>query len=303
MIKIPPYLKQGDTIGITCPAGYMATDKAVACIDTLQSWGYKVKVGSTLGSESTNYFSADDKVRAEELQNMLDDKSIKAILFGRGGYGMSRIIDKIDLRKFKKIPKWIIGFSDITVMHTHLLGYYSIASMHAPMAAAFNEGEHTNEYITSLKNALEGKKANYECAPHPFNKNGKTRGVLVGGNLALLAHVIGTDSDFETKNRILFLEDIGEYIYNADRMLYQLKRSGKFKKIAGLVLGGFTDMKDTERPFGKSMDEILKDFTLALKCPVCFHFPVSHSKENMALKIGLEYELIVSNERTILKEH
>lgn len=302
MIKTPPYLKAGDNIAITCPAGFMPTEKAASCIATLQNWGYEVLVGKTLGSNSVNYFSADDETRTEELQAMLDDRRIKAILFGRGGYGMSRIIDKLNFKKFKKHPKWLIGFSDITVMHTHLLSKFNIASMHAPMAAAFNDGEHTNEYIISLRDALEGKKAYYECPSHPFNVQGKAKGTLVGGNLALLAHVIGTGSDFDTKNKILFLEDIGEYIYNVDRMLYQLKRSGKFKKIAGLILGGFTEMKDTERPFGKSIDEVLKDFTATLDCPVCFHFPVSHSRENVTLKIGVPYGLIITAENTVLKE-
>lgn len=302
MIKIPQYLKAGDTIAITCPAGYMPSEKAADCIAALQEWGYIVLVGKTLGSASENYFSADDDTRVEELQAMMDDRTVKAILFGRGGYGMSRIIDRLDFKKFRKHPKWLIGFSDITVMHTHLSENYNIASMHAPMAAAFNDGEATNEYILSLRDALQGKKANYVCAPHPFNIKGKAKGVLVGGNLSLLAHVTGTNSQPCTKNRILFIEDIGEYIYNIDRMLLQLKRSGQFKKIAGLVLGGFTDIKDTERPFGKTMDEVLNEFTRAFTCPVCFHFPVSHAKENFTLKIGMEYQLVVTADKTILKE-
>jgi len=302
MIKIPPYLQAGDTVAITCPGGYMGAEKAESCIATLQSWGYEVMAGKTLGSNSSNYFSANDETRTDELQAMLDDKTIKAVLFGRGGYGMGRIIDKLDFKKIKKNPKWLIGFSDITVMHTHLLSNLNLASMHAPMAAAFNDGEHTNEYILSLRNALKGKRAFYTCPSHPFNVPGKSKGILVGGNLALLANVIGTNSDFETKNRILFLEDIGEYIYNVDRMLYQLKRSGKFKKIAGLVLGGFTDIKDTERPFGKSMDDVLKELISNLECPVCFHFPVSHSRENLALKIGVSYELNITGDSVVLKE-
>jgi muramoyltetrapeptide carboxypeptidase len=302
MIKIPPYLKTGDTIGITCPAGYMPADRAAACIGTLQQWGYEVLVGKTLGSSSTDYFSADDNTRLDELQAMLDDRTVKAVLFGRGGYGMGRIIDKLKFGKFKRHPKWLIGFSDITVLHTHLLQNYNIASMHAPMAAAFNDGGGGNEYVISLRDALEGKKAYYECPPHTYNIPGKASGQLVGGNLALLAHVIGTASDFETKNRILFIEDTGEYLYNLDRMLYQLKRSGKLKKIKGLVLGGFTDMKDTERPFGKPVEMILKEMTASLDCPVCFNFPVSHSRENVALKIGVTYELTVTDNNTILKE-
>ena len=156
---IPPYLKKGDTIAITCPAGYMAADKAATCINTLQQRGYEVMVGKPLGSNSKNYFSGTDEERADELQAMLDDKSIHAVLFGRGGYGMNRIIDRLDFKKFKKNPKWLIGFSDITVLHTHLFNQYNIASMHAPMAAAFNDDQDNNEYTQSLRNALTGKKA------------------------------------------------------------------------------------------------------------------------------------------------
>jgi muramoyltetrapeptide carboxypeptidase len=301
-IKLPSYLKKGDTIGITCPAGFMAAEKAQTCIETLQAWGYQVMVGKTLGSSSPNYFSGTDEERCDELQAMLDDTSINAILFGRGGYGMSRIIDQLDFRRFKKNPKWLIGFSDITVMHTHLFNQYKIASLHAPMAAAFNDGEFKNEFIQSLRKALKGNKANYSCAPHDNNKQGSATGKLIGGNLALLAHVVGTASDFDTKNCILFIEDIGEYLYSIDRMLYQLKRSGKLDKITGLVFGGFTDMKDTERPFGKTIDEILKDISTELNIPVCFNFPVSHGKENYALKIGAEYNLVVGAKKVTLKE-
>ena len=300
MIIIPPYLKPGDTIAITCPAGYMAAEKAATCISTLQAWGYEVMVGKTLGSSSENYFSGTDEERRNELQAMLDDRSIKAILSGRGGYGMGRIIDSLDFKKFRKHPKWLIGFSDITVLHMHVFNRYHIASMHAPMAAAFNDGE--NEYTASLCNALAGKKAIYKAQPQPFNKNGEASGILIGGNLALLVNIIATASDFDTKNKILFIEDTGEYIYNLDRMLYQLKRSGKFNKPAALILGGFTDMKDTERPFGKTVDEVLKEITEKYDFPVCFNFPVSHAKENVALKIGVAYHLKVSGKYAVLKE-
>ena len=272
MIKIPTYLKKGDTIGITCPAGYMAAEKAQACIATLQSWGFKVMVGKTLGSQSKNYFSGTDEERRDELQAMLDDKNIHAILFGRGGYGMGRIIDQLDFTKFKK----------------------------QPMAAAFNEGE--NEFIQSLHKAITGKKAKYSCAAHPFNKPGTATAELVGGNLSLLAHVTGTASDINTKNKILFLEDIGEQLYNIDRMLYQLKRSGKLDKLAGLIIGGFTDIKDTERPFGKTIYEAISDIVAAYDYPVAFNFPVSHGTENYALKIGVNYTLKVGKNKIQLLE-
>ena len=298
----PPYLKKGDTIGITCPAGYMVAANAQSCIATLVDWGYHVIVGKTLGSESKNYFSGTDEERASELQTMLDDKSINAILFGRGGYGMSRIIDKLNFKKFKKNPKWLIGFSDITVMHMHIYSNYKIAAFHAPMAAAFNDGEDKNEFILSLKNAIAGKKAKYKCAAHPFNKQGSATGKLIGGNLTLLANIIGTPSDYEPKNCILFIEDIGEYLYSIDRLLQQLKRSGKFDKISGIIIGGFTDMKNTERPFGKTMEEIIQDVLADYDYPICFNFPVSHSKENVALKVGATYNLLVKNKESVLVE-
>ncbi|MBL0145131.1 MAG: LD-carboxypeptidase [Chitinophagaceae bacterium] len=300
MIKIPPYLKKGCTIGITCPAGYMAAEKAQTCISILQKWGYNVMVGKTLGSNSINYFSGTDEDRRDELQAMLDDKSIDAILFGRGGYGVGRIIDKLNFTKFKKNPKWIIGFSDITVLHNHLHTNCNTASLHAPMAAAFNEGE--NEFILSLKNALVGKKGKYKVVIHSFNKKGNAAGQLVGGNLALLTNCIGTPSDINTKNKILFIEDIGEQIYSVDRMLYQLKRSGKLKNLAGLVVGKFTDMKDTDRPFGKTVEEAIKEIVAEYKYPVCFNFPVSHTTENVALKVGVKYDLKVGSKSVLLSE-
>ena len=300
MIKIPPYLKKGDTIGITCPAGYMAEAKAQTCISTLQSWGFDVMVGKTLGGKSKNYFSGTDEVRRDELQAMLDDEHIKAILCGRGGYGVTRIIDQLDFTKFKKNPKWIIGFSDITVLHAHLYTKIKVASLHAPMAVAFNDGE--NKYIKSLQKAIIVKKAKYSCATHPFNKPGVVTAELVGGNLSLLAHLTGTPSDINTKDKILFIEDIGEHIYNIDRMLYQMKRSGKLDKPAGLIIGGFTDMLDTERPFGKKVYKLIKEITAAYDYPVCFGFPVSHIKENYALKVGVNYTLKVSKNKTQLTE-
>jgi muramoyltetrapeptide carboxypeptidase len=301
-ITIPPYLQKGDTIGIVAPAGFMPIEKIQTCIETLDGWGYNVQAGATTHSNSQNYFSGTDEERLSDLQQMLDDRNIKAILCARGGYGVSRIIDGINFKKFMKHPKWIIGFSDITVLHCHIYSNYKIASMHASMAAAFNDSEFNNPYILSLKDALEGKPAHYECAPHAFNKIGEAKAQIVGGNLSLLAHLIGTDSDIKTKNKILFLEDVGEYLYNVDRLLLQLKRSGKLKKLAGLIIGGFTDVKDTEKPFGKSVYDIIYEQLAGYKYPICFGFPVSHEKENFALKIGARYKLSVADNISVLQE-
>ena len=301
-MKIPPYLQQGDTIAITCPAGFMPLEKAQTCIDTLQQWGYEVLLGKTLGSQSKNYFSGTDEVRLNEFQAMLDAPEVKAILCGRGGYGVGRIIEQLDFTEFKKHPKWIIGFSDITVLHAHINRNYKIATLHAPMAAAFNEGGFKNKYVQSLKQAIEGKKALYDCKGHSLNQPGSVSGELIGGNLALLAHLVGSSSDIQTKNKILFLEDVGEQHYNVDRMIIQLKRSGKFRDLAGLIIGGFTDMQDTQRPFGKKVYQIIKEHIADFTYPICFGFPVSHDKENLALKCGATYQLHVEARSVRLSE-
>jgi muramoyltetrapeptide carboxypeptidase len=302
MITIPPYLKRGDAIGIVAPAGYMPFEKMQTCVETLESWGYSVVLGATTQSSSTNYFSGTDAERLHDLQQMLDDASIKAILCARGGYGTSRIIDQLDFKKFAVNPKWVVGFSDITVLHSHLFANYKIASLHAPMANAFNDGEFDNPFVQSLKKALEGEPADYECEPNTLNRIGKATGRLVGGNLALLVHLIGTDSDINTKGKILFLEDIGEYLYNVDRMLVQLARNGKLKKLAGLIIGGFTDIKDTDRPYGKAVYEVIREHVNNYMYPVCFNFQVSHEKENYALKVGGSYKLWVRENGVELKE-
>jgi muramoyltetrapeptide carboxypeptidase len=302
MIAIPPYLQPEDTIGIVCPAGYMPLEKAQTAIDLLKEWGYKIKIGKTLGSNSANYFSGNDEERLNDFQQMLDDDEVKAVFCARGGYGIGRIVEKINFKKFKQKPKWVIGFSDVTVLHSHIHSNYKIATLHAPMASAFNDEGYKNEFVQSLKHVLDGKKIKYECAPNEFNKRGEAVGELVGGNLSLLAHLICTSSDLKTKGKILFLEDVGEYLYNIDRMFYQLKRAGKLDKLAGLIIGGFTEMKDTERPFGKTVYEIIHDVVKEYDYPVCFGFPVSHGKENYALKVGVGYKLKVGKNRVTLEE-
>lgn len=301
-MKLPPYLQTGDTIAITCPAGYMPLEKAETCINVLQQWGYDVLVGKTLSSKSKTYFSGTDEERLNEFQAMLDAPEVKAILCGRGGYGVGRIIDQLDFTAFKKHPKWIIGFSDITVFHAHINRNFKIATLHSSMAAAFNSGEYKNKYVQSIKAALEGTKSDYTCKTHKLNHNGTATAELVGGNLALIAHLIGTKSDYVTKGKILFLEDVGEQHYNVDRMLHQLKRSGKLDALAGLIIGGFTDMQDTERPFGKKVYDLIHELISEYKYPICFGFPVSHAKENLALKVGAAHQLQVNNELVRLIE-
>jgi muramoyltetrapeptide carboxypeptidase len=299
---LPPYLKTGDTIGIVCPSGYMATERTISCIHTLKSWGFRVKIGKTVGGNSLNYFSGTDAERLDDLQSMLDDEGISAILFGRGGYGLSRIIDQISFKKFKKSPKWILGYSDITLLHAHIYANYDIATAHSPMAGAFTDVTTTDMYVNSVRDLLTGEKLNYICDIHPFNRRGEAEGKLMGGNLTLLSHAVGGPSDFKTKGLILFIEDIGEYLYNMDRMLHQLKAAGKFQKPAAIIVGSFNDMKDTDRPFGKNAYEIIRDFLDEFGYPVCYGFPVGHVKENFALKCGADYRLRISREKVALEE-
>jgi len=298
-VIIPPYLKQGDTIGLICPSGSMPMEKMQRCNDTLQEWGFIVKQGDTLGSRR-HYLSGTDKERLNDLQLMLDDENIKAIFCARGGYGLSRIIDDINFEHFIQKPKWIIGYSDITLLHAHVSSNFNIATLHAPMAAAFNELEGNEIYIQSVLNSITGSLQSYDVSLHHLNRSGVCKGELVGGNLSLLAHIIGSRSDINTKNKILFFEDLGEYKYNVDRMLMQLKRAGKLDELAGLIVGKFTEIKDTTIPFGQDVEAMIFDKIKEYNYPVCFDFPVGHVNENYALKVGCNYRLSITGDGVIL---
>jgi muramoyltetrapeptide carboxypeptidase len=302
MTANPAYLQNGHTIGLVCPAGYMAIDKVQTCVNTLQEWGYNVKVGNTLGKEAVNYFSGTDEERLADFQQLLDDDEVKAILCARGGYGTSRIIDQLNFKRFKENPKWIIGYSDVTVLLSHVYRNYKITSLHAPMAAAFNDEGYKNEYVQSLKDALEGKKIKYTIDTHELNRKGEAIGELVGGNLSMLTHLIGSSSEPKTKGRILFIEDIGEYYYKIDRMLLQLKRAGKLENLAGLIIGGFTDMQDTTLKFGQDVYDLIFDKIKEYNYPVCFNFPVGHQTNNYAMKVGAGFKLKVGKNKVTLEE-
>lgn len=297
MIAIPPYLRKGDTIGLVCPAGYMAAEKTETCIQVLEKWGFRVKTGKTIGNQH-HYFSGTDKERLDDLQYMMDDKGVNAILCARGGYGTSRIIDDINWKIYRKNPKWIIGYSDVTVLHCHLYRKLGIASIHAPMAGAFSEGE--NEFVLSLKKAITGKNLVYKTKTHELNRIGEAQGPLLGGNLSLLAHLTGTPSIPLLKGAILFIEDVGEYLYNIDRMLLQLDRAGHLKGLAGMIIGGFTDCKDTVTPIGKDAYGLISDRLSKYRFPVAFDFPVSHDKNNVALRVGMMHTLKVGKSQVML---
>ena len=295
MIQHPSYLKKGSVIGITCPAGYVSNDRVAYALDVLQYWGFRVKVGNTVGGEHF-YFSGTDEERLQDLQAMLDDPGIDAILMGRGGYGVSRIIDRIDFTAFLKKPKWICGFSDITVLHNHIQARFGIATLHSPMCAAFKPETINSDHIKNFFAALTGESLFYHAAPSSFNRTGIAEGILTGGNLAILAHLTGSPSEADTAGKILFIEDIGEHLYHIDRLMLNLKRAGKLDHLKALIVGSFTEIEDTERPFGQTVEEIISDKVKEYDYPVCFNFPCGHQEENFTLTLGMTHRLIVTEQ-------
>jgi muramoyltetrapeptide carboxypeptidase len=296
---IPPYLKPGDTIGITCPAGYVANERVEHCIEVLERWSFNVKLGATVGTEHF-YFSGPDPARLADLQAMLDDDSVQAILMGRGGYGMSRIIDDLDFTRFVKKPKWIWGFSDITILHSHIQRHFGIATLHGPMCGAFRQETDDAAHLEATRQALLGSPLRYETDPHEGNRHGTAEAILTGGNLAILAHLTGSPSQVDTSGKILFLEDIGEYRYNLDRMLVNLRRSGQLANIKGLILGDFTDTQDTERPFGQEVVDLISDKVAEYSYPVLFGLPAGHDDVNFPLRLGTHYKMEVTEDGGVL---
>lgn len=304
---IPVYLKKGDTIGITCPAGFITIEDIQPAVTKLTEWGFKISIGNAVGKRDFT-FGGTDEERLNDFQKMLDDRNVKAILCARGGYGAVRIIDKIDFKKFTFHPKWIIGFSDITVLHSHINHNYGIASIHSKMCNSFpsdwNLAEPVQrETIESIRLCLTGEKMSYPVVPNVNNKNGAATGALVGGNLKTLESMTGSASDLVTKNKILFVEDTGEYLYSIDRMFWNLKRSGKLSGLRALVIGGFKIKKDDAgEEYGKTLEEIVLEKVAEYHYPVCFDFPVGHQKNNFALKCGVRHKLDVNFGAVVLKE-
>jgi muramoyltetrapeptide carboxypeptidase len=306
--KTPPYLKKGDSIGITCPAGFITLEDIQPAMDKMKEWGFEIKTGSTVGKKDFT-FGGTDEERLSDLQQMLDDKSIKAIMCARGGYGAVRIIDNIDFKKFIAAPKWIIGFSDITVIHSHLNRNFGIASIHSKMCNSFpsdwSKAEPVQvETIESIQKCLVGQKMSYTVIPNEKNRTGIAEGILTGGNLKTLETLAGSKTDINTDGKILFVEDTGEYLYSIDRMFWNLKRTGKLNKLKGLIVGGFK-IKASEDPaeeFGKDLIGIVLEKVKDFHYPVCFDFPVGHQKNNFALKCGVKHILSISNDGVSLTE-
>jgi len=305
---IPPYLKKGDVIGITCPSGYLPADDVKAAVKKMEDWGFRIVLGKTVGLKDFTLAGTDEE-RAADLQQMIDDKSVNAIMLGRGGYGAIRVIDQIDWSRFAKHPKWIMGFSDATVLHLHLNNHLHIPSIHCKMCNSFPDDESMvspdqADSIDSIRRSLTGEKMNYEACTLLENRKGVAEGDLVGGNLSIIEMMCGSASEIDTKNKILFIEDVGEYMYKLDGMLWNLKRSGKLSKLKGLVVGGFRIKEDEDEDgdgFGKTLYDIVMEKINGYSYPVCFDFPVGHIRVNYALKCGMPHRLEVndSNARLI----
>ncbi len=304
--KIPPYLKKGDIIGITCPAGYITTDEIAPAVALMESWGFVVVRGKTVDARE-NTFGGTDQERLADLQQLLDDTSINAVMCARGGYGAVRIVDQLDFSIFKKSPKWIIGFSDITVLHTHINSNFGFASIHSKMCNSFPKvwaeaDEIQIDTINSIRKALTGEPMNYQAEVNVANREGVADGELIGGNLRCIENLAGSASEIETKGKLLFLEDVGEPLYNIDRMLYNLKRSGKLSKLKGLIVGGFRVKAEDGDGFGKTLEQIVLEKVSEYQYPVCFGFPVGHQKANYALKCGVKHRLTVGTNQVELVE-
>src|ERR1700758_2513974 len=268
MIGIP-YLKRNDKIAIVATARKITKEDLLFAIELIKSWGLQPVLGKNIYA-AENQFAGSDLQRTEDLQRAINDETIKAIIIARGGYGTVRIIDAIDFTKLKTSPKWIIGYSDVTVLHSHIHRHINIPTLHATMPINFSKNK---EAIDTLRKCLFGETISYEFDAHALNRMGEKNGILVGGNLSLLYALSGTPSDIDTKGKILFIEDLDEYLYHIDRMLLNLKRSGKLAHLKALIVGGFTEMKDNIIPFGKTVEEIIIDAVKEYSYPVCFNFP------------------------------
>jgi len=292
---VPPPLKKGNKIAITCPAKKLPAPMTDA-VKLLQSWGLDVILGETVDA-SFHQFAGDDEMRARDMQRFIDDDSIKAIIAARGGYGTIRIIDQIDFSRFVQNPKWLVGFSDITVLHMHLFANYGAQTIHGQMP--INIPDASAHSLETLRKALFGEELQYQFKSHALNRAGECSGVLIGGNLSLLIAVSGSVSDPDYDGKILFIEDVGEYLYAIDRMMRNLQRSGKLKNLAGLIVGGFSEVKDNDIPFGQTVPEIIMEIVKEYDYPVCFDFPAGHIPDNCSLILGKKLNLHVTDHEVV----
>jgi muramoyltetrapeptide carboxypeptidase len=290
----PPFLKKGDKIAIVSPARSISFEEVHPAIRFFQRQGLEVVLGTHVFSK-LNQFAGSDEQRRRDLQQMLDDPSIRAIIASRGGYGTVRIIDQLDFTRFCRAPKWIVGYSDITVLHAHIHRHFSIETLHATMPKNM-ESDASDDARETMMNALFGYRIAYSYRTTPLSREGMTEGVLTGGNLSILCNLSGTPSDVDTTGKILFLEDLDEYLYHIDRMMMNLKRAGKLDKLRGLIVGGMSKMNDNAIPFGKTANEIIASAVKEFQYPVCYDFPAGHIPQNLTLILGRKVKLSVAKE-------
>ena len=296
-MKVPPYLKKGDKIAIVAPAGRINMD-LTDVVKLFESWGLEVVIGESVTS-SFHQFAGDDQLRTKDFQAMLDDDTVKAVIAARGGYGTVRIIDELNFSNFKSNPKWIVGYSDITVLHCHIQALFGVPTLHGPMPLNFPDA--TNTSLQSLRDALFGNEIHYDYTSASPQVSGFAEGVLIGGNLALLANTVGSVSEPDYTDKILFIEDVSEYYYSVDRMMRMLKRAGRLKDIRGLIIGGFTNLKDDDPSFGFNALEIIMEVIKEYDYPVATDFPAGHIDNNQSLIFGKKVSLSVQGTRVHLK--
>lgn len=295
---IPSKLQKGDSVTLISTARKIEVEQLDYALHILQSWGLKVELGKHL-LNSFNQFSGTDDERAFDLQQAINDPKCKAILCFRGGYGSVRILEKVDFSPLLSSPKWIVGYSDVTAIHNTLYKF-DIASLHATMPV--NYKLNTPEALFTLKMALFGNPESYLIDSNPSNKLGESKGVLVGGNLSMLLSLSGTKYDLDTKDKILILEDLDEYLYHIDRMMWNLKLGGKLDQLKGLIIGGFSDMHDNTVPFGMDAYQIISEAVKEYSYPVCFNFPFGHIDDNRAMILGKEAHLKVGENEVIFRQ-
>lgn len=293
----PHALKPGDLIGIVSPAKRIEEKHIDNAVKVIEALGYKIKLGKH-ALASNHYFAGTDRQRTEDFQLMLDDPDIKMILCSRGGYGSARIIDRLDFSKFMKSPRWIAGYSDITVFHAQLL-QLGVESLHSTMPLDFPEDGQISQAVKMLFQIASGKKADYKIEPRPHNRNGKVKGMLVGGNLSMICSLLGSPTEVDTVGKILFIEEVGEDLYRLDRMMQTLKRAGKLTHLRGLIVGGLSGMFSGNPDFGLTAEEIILDAVSNMDFPVAFDFPAGHFRENYPLIMGRKVVLNIGGNVTV----
>ncbi len=294
----PPYLQKGDTIAILAPAGILKNKKEVInkAKELVENWGLNVVLGENLFNQN-NHFAGTDEQRAEDFQKALDNPNIKAIWCARGGYGSVRILDRLDFTKFKKNPKWIIGYSDITAFHSHI-NNLGVETIHAMMGISLSDNsEEIVETIKSFKKSIFGKRLKYKVKSSKYNRGGKISGELIGGNISLLTSMLGSKSQMKTDGKILFIEEIGEYKYSIDRMLQSLKRAGYFSNLKAIVVGDISKIKKNSTSWGSSIEELILG-VVPENIPILFNFPAGHKPDNRALILGRKIRLKINKEKS-----